>query len=47
METSAAMWAERADILQRIEDGLARRTAATAAKRAVIGDEPAAEPMRL
>jgi hypothetical protein len=33
METSAAMWAERATILQQVEDGIARRTAETAAKR--------------
>ena len=29
METSAAMWAERADMLQRVEDSLAERTAGT------------------
>jgi hypothetical protein len=43
METSAAMWAERATILQQVEDGIARRTAATAARRAVVLDDPAAE----
>lgn len=52
METSAAMWAERADMLQRVEDGLARRTAETAArsiaaKEALRGDEGNAEPARL
>jgi hypothetical protein len=47
METSAATWAERAEILQRVEDGLARRTAETAAKRAPTGDEANAEPVRL
>jgi hypothetical protein len=47
METSAAMWAERAETLQRVEDGLARRTAETAAKRTPIGDAPSAEPVRL
>ncbi len=47
METSAAMWAERAETLQRVEDGLARRTAETAAKRLSIGDAPSAEPARL
>ena len=47
METSAAMWAERAEVLQRVEDELARRTAATAAKRTPIGDETNAEPARL
>jgi hypothetical protein len=34
METSAAMWAERAKTLQRVEDLLAERTAKTAAARA-------------
>lgn len=52
METSAAMWAERAETLQRVEDGLARRTAETAArssaaKQALRGDEENAEPARL
>jgi hypothetical protein len=52
METSAAMWAERAETLQRVEDGLARRTAETAAKslaarNARRGDEDNAEPARL
>ena len=52
METSAAMWAERAEILQRVENELARRTAETAAKsdaaaQALRGDEPTAEPVRL
>jgi hypothetical protein len=47
METSAAMWAERAEVLQRVEDEFARRTAATAAKRTPIGDETNAEPARL
>jgi hypothetical protein len=47
METSAAMWAERADTLQRVEEGLARRTAETAAKRLVAFDEQAAQPARL
>jgi hypothetical protein len=52
METSAAMWAERAETLQRVEDGLARRTAETAAKslaarNALRGDEDNAEPARL
>jgi hypothetical protein len=52
METSAAMWAERAETLQRVEDGLARRTAETAAKslaarNALRGDEGNAEPARL
>lgn len=47
METSAAMWAERAEMLQRVEDGLAKRTAATAAKRKPVGDETNAEPARL
>ena len=40
METSAAMWAERAQILQRVEEGLARRTAETAARRLLADDEP-------
>jgi hypothetical protein len=47
METSAAMWAERAEVLQRVEDGLVRRTAETAAKRALAGDQANAEPARL
>ena len=52
METSAAMWAERAEILQRVEEGFAQRTAATAAKsaaaaRALSGDEPMPEYARL
>ena len=52
METSAAMWAERAEMLQRVEDGLARRTAETAAKslaakEALRGDEGSREPARL
>jgi hypothetical protein len=52
METSAAMWAERAETLQRVEDGLARRTAETAARsdaaaKALRGDEDNAEPARL
>jgi hypothetical protein len=47
MERSAATWAERAETLQRVEEALARRTAETAAKRAVIGDEPVAAPTRL
>ncbi len=52
METSAAMWAERADMLQRVEDGLARRTAETAAKsnaarRALGVEDDDAEPVRL
>ena len=47
METSAAMWAERAEMLQRVEESLARRTAETAAKRTPIGDAPSAEPVRL
>jgi hypothetical protein len=47
METSAAMWTERAQMLQRVEDGLARRTAETAAKRLVIGDTPDAGLGRL
>ena len=52
METSAAMWAERAETLQRVEDGLERRTAETAAKslaarNALRGDEDNAEPARL
>ena len=47
METSAAMWAERADVLQRFEDALAQGTAATAAKQQVFGDEPGAELLRL
>jgi hypothetical protein len=47
METSAAMWAARAEVLQRVEDGVARRTAETAAKRVVIGDQANAEPVRL
>ena len=51
METSAAMWAERAEILQRVEDGLAQRTADTAARTlaariALRGDEDVAEPAR-
>lgn len=45
METSAAMWAERAEILQRVEDILAERTAETAAVRltaegVTIGERP-------
>ncbi len=51
METSSAMWAERAEILQRVEDGMAKRTADTAARSAAAGalrgDEPMAEPARL
>jgi hypothetical protein len=47
METSAAMWAERADVLQRFEDALAQGTAAVAAKQQVFGDEPGAELLRL
>jgi hypothetical protein len=47
LETSAAVWAERADLLQRVEDGLAERTAATAAKRVVTGDKPVAKPASL
>jgi len=43
METSAAMWTERAEMLQRVEDSLARRASGIAAKRVVIGDEPVAE----
>jgi hypothetical protein len=44
MQTSAAMWAERAEMLQRVEDGFARRTAETAARslaarQALAGDE--------
>jgi hypothetical protein len=47
METSAAMWAERAEVLQRVEDGLAKRTAATAAKRVVTGDAAVTEQATL
>jgi hypothetical protein len=47
METSAAMWAERAETLQRVEESLAERTAATAAKRTPIGDQANAELIRL
>ena len=51
METSAAMWAERAEILQRVEDGLVQRTAETAArslaaKEALRGDEDSSEAAR-
>ena len=45
METSAAMWAERAEILQHVEDNIVRRTAETAARRAVACEEPGAEPV--
>lgn len=44
METSAAMWTQRAEILQRVEDGLARRTAETAARRTPVGDPADPEP---
>lgn len=47
METSAQMWIERADMLQRVEDALARKTAETAARRRAVGDDPIAEPARL
>jgi len=52
MQTSAAMWAERAETLQRVEDGLARRTAETAARslaarETLLGDEDNAAPARL
>ncbi len=54
METSAAMWAERAETLQRVEDGLARRTAETAARSLAArqalageGEEDRAGPARL
>jgi hypothetical protein len=43
METSAAMWAERATILQQVEDGIARRTAETAAKRPATVEDAEAE----
>jgi hypothetical protein len=43
METSAAMWAERATILQQVEDGIARRTAETAARRAAVVEDAEAE----
>jgi hypothetical protein len=46
METSAAMWAERADILQRVEDGLAERTAKTAAARVAAEPGMRGEPAR-
>ena len=47
METSAAMWAERADMLQRVEDLLAERTAKTAAARAIGEDGTRELPARL
>jgi hypothetical protein len=46
METSAAMWGQRAAMLQRVEDGLARRTAETATRRAAA-KEDGAQPPRL
>lgn len=46
METSAATWAERAEMLQRVEDSIARRTADGAVFP--IGDDlDAATPIRL
>ena len=45
METSAAMWAERAEILQRVEDLHAERTAATAAARSAGGAAAVVEPV--
>ncbi len=48
METSAAMWAERAEMLQRVEDGVAKRTAATAAARTPASAlEPDSNPLTL
>lgn len=46
METSAAMWAERAEVLQRVEDGLAGRLAETAARR-VLAEGGEGEPSRV
>jgi len=39
LETSAASWTARADVLQRVEESFARRTGG-----GVIGDEPSYEP---
>ena len=47
LETSAASWTVRAEVLQRVEDNFARRTAEAAAARPAAGDEPAAEATRL
>ena len=46
LETSAASWTQRADMLQRVEDGTARRTAEAAAARPAASEEPGAEPAR-
>lgn len=45
METSAAVWTQRAEMLQRFEDSVASRAAGAAAMRP-IGDEPVTEPTR-
>jgi hypothetical protein len=47
METSAAMWAERAETLQRIEDLLEERTAKTAAARSIAEGGIRGQPTRL
>ena len=39
LETSAASWTARADVLQRVEESFARRTCG-----GVNGDEPSYEP---
>lgn len=47
METSAAMWAERAEVLQRVEDLHAERTARTAAAKSIAEGGASEEPARL
>ena len=42
LETSAASWTLRANVLQRVEDSFARKLA-----EAAKGDQPSAEPTRL
>ena len=44
LEASAASWTARAKMLQRVEEGVERRTAEA---KAAIGDEAVREPTRL
>lgn len=41
LETSAASWTARADMLQRVEDGLERRTHASSGEPGPDGTDPA------
>lgn len=47
LEASAASWTVRANMLQRVEDGIARKSALVAAAKSPIGDEASDEPTRL